>query len=333
MINPQDAAKVMDLATAYWGSQVILTANRLNLFEIIARGNHSVDQIADASNTRPRPLRLMLKACISLGLLEETPEGFKNTAVSTALLVPGNPAFLGNTIRYSDDLYDTWGKLEQALIEDKPQLPAEEYLGRDLERTRHFVYGMHNRALGIGNAMANIVDLSDRKKMLDVGGGPGTYSCLFARKFNGLTCTVMDLPDIVKISREIIEQMGVSDQVSVLPGDYYKTGFPNGNDAVLISGVFHRETDDMCRQLIQRANASLEPDGKLIISDVFTNADGNGPTMATLFGLNMMLTAPNGGVHADADVRSWMQDAGFQNCSIHPFPEPMPHRIVMGTKE
>jgi hypothetical protein len=45
-----------------------------------------------------------------------------------------------------------------------------------------------------------------------------------------------------------------------------------------------------------------------VVSDVFTDEGGALPTFAAMFGLNMMLTAPDGGVHADADVMRWMAD-------------------------
>jgi hypothetical protein len=70
----------------------------------------------------------------------------------------------------------------------------------------------------------------------------------------------------------------------------------------------------------------------LLISDVFTDADGARPAFAALFGLNMMLSAPDGGVHADADVADWMRDAGFTAVDVRPFPPPMPHRLLIGEK-
>ncbi|MGW8370230.1 MAG: hypothetical protein ACWGPN_16320, partial [Gammaproteobacteria bacterium] len=93
-----------------------------------------------------------------------------------------SPAYMGNALRYSDNLYETWGGLEQALAGDRPALAAETYLGSDPKTTRDFVYGMHDRAIGIGAALAEIVDLGDRQTLLDVGGGPGTYSAMLARK-------------------------------------------------------------------------------------------------------------------------------------------------------
>ncbi len=275
---------------------------------------------------------MLLNACVALGLLEKTDGAYRNSPLSAAFLVPGGPAYMGNAVRYSDDLYATWGQLEQALREGRPPLAAEAYLGDDPERTRHFVYGMHNRALGIGNALAGLVDLDGRKRLLDIGGGPGTYSALFCRRYPGLRAKVLDLPDVVALAEEILASLDARDVVETVPGDYHATEFPVGNDAVLISGVLHRETEANSRALIRRAAAALEPGGILIVSDVLADAGGAGPLFATLFGLNMMLTAPDGGVHAAGDIAAWMQEAGLAGVETRPFPPPMPHRIVTGIK-
>ena len=307
-----DPSMLMQLSTAYWGSQVLLTANRMGLFDLLKDDGHSTEELASALGLQPRHLLLFLRACVGLGLLTESPAGqYRNSPLSAAFLVPGAPGFMGNAISYSDNLYDTWGQLEQTLRSGTPPMATDTYTGHDAEKTRHFVYGMHDRALGIGQAMVGIVDLTKYRRMLDIGGGPGTYSSLFARRHPELRSVVMDLPGVVAIASEIIAGLGVADRVDTLAGDYLNDHWPGGNDVVLISGVFHRESEQGCRALIDSARQALEVGGLLVVSDVFTDAGNTTPPFAALFGLNMMLTAPDGGVHADADVGQWMIDAGF----------------------
>ena len=325
-------APIMQLSTAYWGAQVLLTANRIGLFQVLSSGPMEPATAAAALGTAERPTDLLLRACVGLGLLEATAEGYRNTPAAETFLVPGKATYLGDALRYSDDLYATWGRLEHSLRKDAPALPAEVYLGRDPAQTRHFVRGMHNRALAVGRALVGLVDLAGRRRMLDVGGGPGTYSALFAARDPQLRSVVLDLPDVVAIAEEILTEMGAAGQVRTLGGSYYETPFPGGQDVVLISGVFHRETAETCRDLIRRGRDALVPGGLLVVSDVMTDASGVSPPFATLFGLNMLLTAPHGGVHRDADVAAWMGEAGLEGIHTRPFPPPMPHRVVLGLR-
>jgi cyclopropane fatty-acyl-phospholipid synthase-like methyltransferase len=237
---------------------------------------------------------------------------------------------MGHAMRYSDQLYATWGHLEDSLRSGKPALPAESYLGDDVERTRTFVYAMHGRAMGIARALVEVLDLGGRKAMLDVGGGPGTYSILLTERHPGLRSEVLELPGVAAVAREIVAAAGASERVSLRDGDYHSSDFGDGHDVVLMSGMFHRESEASCRRLIEKARACLAPGGQLIVSDVFSDAGGCSPPFATLFGLNMALTAPDGTVHADADVAGWMREAGFSDIKVQALPPPMPHRVVTG---
>ena len=248
---------------------------------------------------------------LASGFLSEKSGRFENTPVAAMFLVSRSPAFMGNVIRYSDQLYATWGSLEDALRSGKPALPAQTYLGDDPARTRGFVQAMHERALGIARALVPILDLTGRRTMLDVGGGPGTYSVLLTERFPGLRAEVIELPGVAAVARELVAAAGASERVVLRDGDYHSADFGSGKDVVLMSGMFHRETEQACRGLIERAAACLNPGGLLVVSDVFTDQGGCQPTFAAMFGLNMMLTAPDGGVHADADVMRWMADIGF----------------------
>ncbi|MBS0365163.1 MAG: methyltransferase domain-containing protein [Proteobacteria bacterium] len=328
--NMPDPGPLMRLATAYWDSQAFLTANRLRLFDTLASNALTAEAIAAELKLDVRGTRLLLNALAGLGLLTVAAGRYSNSPATAAYLVGTSPAYLGNAIAYSDGLYGTWGRLDEALRAGRPALRAEEYLGRDPARTEVFVRGMHDRAVGIGRALAASVDLTGRKRLLDVGGGPGTYSVLLTQRFAGLTSEVIELPGVAAVARELVRAQGAAPRVTFIEGDYHTTPFGVHRDVVLMSGMFHRESPSNCRRLIAKAYDSLDPDGLLIVSDVFTDASGIAPVFATLFGLNMMLTAPEGGVHASPDVAAWLKDAGCVEVSERPFPPPMPHRIVCG---
>jgi hypothetical protein len=327
-----DPSAIVRLSTAYWESQALLTANRIGLFDVLADGARSSEDVAGALQLDPRSTGLFLRALVGLGFLQEESGRFANAPVAATFLVRRSPAFMGNAIRYSDQLYATWGQLEASLRSGRPALAAEAYLGDDPVRTRTFVQAMHERALGVARALVAIVDLRGRRSMLDVGGGPGTYSVLLTERFPGLRSEVLELPGVAAVARELVAAAGASERVSLRDGDYHSADFGSGKDVVLMSGMFHRETEAACRDLIARAAAALNPGGMLVVSDVFADAGGTHPPFASMFGLNMMLTAPDGGVHADADVQRWMSEAGFGGLGTVPLPPPMPHRVVMGAK-
>jgi predicted O-methyltransferase YrrM len=239
---------------------------------------------------------------------------------------------MGNALRYADQLYEPWSRLEQSLRDGAPVVPEASYLGADEARTQAFVRGMRDRALAIGRSLVELVDAAGRRRMLDVGGGPGTYSVLFTARHPGLAATVLELPGVARVARGLVEEAGAADRVGFVEGDYLRSNFPGNQDFVLMSGMFHRETVDNCRRLISKAHACLVPGGLLAISDVFADAGGATPSFASLFGLNMLLTAPDGTVHADTEVTAWLREAGFREPATRAFPPPMPHRVVCAVR-
>ena len=328
-INP---STIFQLATAYWGSSVLLTANRLKVLSAIGHGEKPSQELADKLGTAVHATEMLLNACASMGLLDKKDDKYKNTDPSSAFLVEGSPGYLGDALRYSDDLFPVWGRLEDTLRSGKPALKHETILGEDTEKTRNFVLGMHNRALGVGRSLAVKLDLRGRKRLLDVGGGPATYSILLTKQNIGLTSRVMDLPKVVEIAQEIIKDFHMEERVQAIVGDYTNDPFPDGNDCILCSGIFHRETTGLCKMLISKAFDALEHGGVLIINDVFCNREKDGPPFAMLFGINMLLTSNFGTIHSTFEVTQWFMEAGFINIAYEPLPPPMPHTIIQGVK-
>jgi 3-hydroxy-5-methyl-1-naphthoate 3-O-methyltransferase len=120
-----DPSPIMNLATSYWNSQIFLTANRIGLFKLLPQSLKSIDEIASSLGTQPRPTKLLLNACVALGLLKKEQEQYKNSEITDTFLVPGQPTFMGNAISYSDDLYETWGNLSNACVRINPCWPPK----------------------------------------------------------------------------------------------------------------------------------------------------------------------------------------------------------------
>ena len=331
-LPPIDPSKLISLSTAYWGSQTLLTANRLDLFDVLSSGPLRASDVAEKMSLDPRMTGLFLNACVGLGLCEKSDGLFSNARVSEVFLTTNSPASMQNSMSFMDDIYATWGDLEQALRSGQPAKAATTYLGNNKEQTRHFVYSMHDRAMAIGRALPDVVDLSGRKKLLDVGGGPGTFSAMLTARYGGLQAEVLELPGVADVAEEILKATAADDRVSMIRGNYHETEFGSGYDAVLMSGMFHRESAINCQRLIEKATNCLVPGGIVIVNDVFTDADGTTPEFSALFGITMMLTAGDGCVHSDADVAAWMEASGLGKINTCEFPPPMPHRVVTGIK-
>jgi hypothetical protein len=323
----------MDLANAFFGSCVLFTASDAGIFRRLSeQDGHTAAELANDLGLSERGLRLLADACVAEGLLTKTGERYSNTLLSRIFLTPGSPADLSTAIRYNRDIYSAWGKLPELVRTGKPVESPQLHLGDDASRTRTFVLSMHGRALGIGRAVIPLLDFAGRKRLLDVGGGPGTFSVLITQAFPELQSIVLDLPEVVKVAAELIEHQKAAAHVSTFAGDYHTTEFPKGVDAVNFFGMLHQESPDAIRQLARKAFDALEPGGVVHVMDMMTDETHTAPQFSALFALTMALTTQNGWVFSSEELRGWLEEAGFREFEVRPLPAPLPHWLAKARK-
>ncbi|MCL1857479.1 MAG: acetylserotonin O-methyltransferase [Kiritimatiellaeota bacterium] len=326
---------IIDLASAYYGSSVLFAATERDVFTAVeeAGGEATAERIAGGRSLDARATRLLLDACVAIGLLEKSGEVYRNTPAGRLALVAGSPQDLRGAIAYNRDVYPAWGRLSEFLRTGAPVESPAIHLGDDAARTRAFALAMHGRALGIGRSVIPFLDLSGRSHLLDLAGGPGTYARLMAEANPQLTIDTYDLPAIAEVARELIAPTAVADRVHCHAGDYHTHAYPASHyDAVTIFGALHQESPDDIVAILRRAAAALRPGGRIYVLDMMTDATHASPPFSALFAVNMALTAHNGWVFSDSELYGWLGQAGFCDCATRPLPPPMPHWLVTASK-
>jgi len=326
---------IVDLASAYYGSAVLFAALEIDLFSAVQREGNRVGSAALAARTGldPRGLRLLLDACVAVGLLQKEDELYANPPAVESTLVSGAPHDLTRAVRYNRDVYPAWGRLSALVRSGKPVEAPETHLGEDAARTRAFVLAMHGRALGIGRTVVPMLDLRGCVRLLDLAGGPGTYAVLLAQATPGLSCVTVDLPAVSAVASALVAQAGMSGRVTCRAGDYHVDRYEEGSfDAVTIFGALHQESPAMIVSILERAHAALKPGGRIYVLDLMTDATHTQPAFSALFAVNMALTTHDGWVFSDAELHGWLREAGFESCETRAVPQPMPHWLVSALK-
>ena len=327
------AASIIEMANAFCSSQILFASSDLGVFEFLSRWPGSTaEEVVAGRNLDPRAGRLLLDACVAVGLLTKQAGRYRNSEQAERFLVPGSPTDLSAAIRYNRDVFHAWGKLPGFVRSGKPVERPEAHLGEDAERTRDFVLAMHGRALGIGRAVVCRLKLEGRRKLLDLGGGGGTYSALIARRWPEISCTVIDLPGVLAVAEELLAEQGVCDRVKTVSGDFHTIELPKGHDAVTLFGVLHQEPADAIAKLLKRTYEALEPGGILYVMDMMTDATHAAPEFSALFAISMALTTHHGWVFSDEELRTWLAAAGFRDVTISPLAPPMPHWLAEAHK-
>lgn len=329
-----DIQGIVSLASAYYGSATLFAALQAGVFAAVERASASgaapdAAAVAAATGSDPRACRILLDACVALGLLEKDGPVYRNTPAGRLALVPGAPADLSGAIAYNRDVYGAWGRLADFVKTGTPAERPELHLGKDAERTRRFAASMRGRAFAIGRGVVPLVDLSGHRRLLDLAGGPGAWAEMFVRANPGLSAVTVDLPAISAEAARFVAEDGLADRVECRAGDYHRDEWEEGGyDACTVFGALHQETPDDIRAILKKAFRALKPGGVLWVLDMMTDETRANPPFSALFAVNMALTTAGGWVFSDAELKEWMSEAGFEPGPTVRVPPPMPHWLV-----
>jgi len=225
-------------------------------------------------------------------------------------LVPGREAYQGDIIRHTRSGWETWSRLEES-VRTGAGVPREGGGGRTPEDLRNFILGMSNIAVLSAQDVLSALDLSRYRHVLDVGGGPATYSIAFLQAHAETKATLFDLPDVVEIAREQVTGAGLLDRFAFTPGDYNTDALGEGYDLVFVSNIIHSLGDDQNRALIKKCHDALAAGGTLIIKDFLVDDDRTGPAFSLVFALHMLIHTGVGDTYTAAEVDAWTRAAGF----------------------
>jgi 2-polyprenyl-3-methyl-5-hydroxy-6-metoxy-1,4-benzoquinol methylase len=332
-MTERDSGSLLGLLYGYQGSAILMASNELGVYDALADAPLTGQEVAARLGTAPRSTVLLLNACVALGLLRKTGSQFANSPMAEKLLVRGRPGYLGRVVAKEQEFYQPWGSLSQAAREDRAQLPSmRERLQRDAPTARNFLLALHDLALLNGSALPDCVDLTGRRKLLDVGGGVGTYSILLAQKNPQLEAVVVDLPAVRELAEEIIASSGLSDRISFQAGDFNASCRARGYDVVLLANILHDNTQEACKRLLRQSHGALVAGGLIVVSEFFLDEDGASPPAGAIFSVLMMLENHGAAEYPAEQIKTWLLETGFRDPVVHRLPDPSPMVVVVAHK-
>jgi predicted O-methyltransferase YrrM len=321
------ANEVIDLSWTYRVSRLVAVAHGTGIFERLAAGRATAGAIARDCRLNAAMAEKLLSPLAAMGLVRRAGgEAWKLTPKAAATLVSDAPFYQGNTLAHSANVWSFWNDLESAVRGKRGTWRyAEGEGGSPIRSHRDFVLAMHNMAMaGRAAELAARVNVKGRRRLMDIGGGPGSYAMALCERNPRLRATVFDLPETVKIARETIARLGMSGRVATVVGDWGKNDFGEGNDVVLLSNIMHGANDKAGMKLA-KARKSLVPGGLVIVQDFLMNADKTGPLIPALF--NVMV-----GAFSLPEMTRRIAAAGFAKLRVRPMPANVGTTVITAEK-
>ena len=332
----ESAEDISFLAFGFMASKALFAALHVDVFGALDGNSKSIKGLADACDVPEHRMETLVTSLVAVGLLMKDGEKFANSEASQSYLVRESTQYFGDYLRFQIDrqMYPFMQNLDKVLIGKTEGIEFETYADwmADPDHAELFSRSQHSGSLGPWAVLAKRLDLGDGQiKLLDVGGGSGAFSIMFAKRYPNLTATVLDFPNVIKVGQAFVAEDGLQDRIGFVPGDGTNANWPVDQDVVLMSYLFSGVPGDAIPKLCSDAFRVTRPGGKIVVHDFMVEDDHSGPPLAALWQLQHMVYTPDGFGMTPGFIRERMEEAGFVDIKEYDLIPGMT-RVLEGTK-
>lgn len=327
MSEQLDPSHIMQTATAFWASKVLLTAVELDLFTTLGDEKLSAPQLGEKLGLHPRGTYDFFDALVALKFLDrdgDGPEGqYKNTPQTAAFLSKKSPTYIGGVPEMLNArLFSFWNDLGTALKTGKPQNEVKhggkslfEELYANQASLGTFLDAMSAFQAANFSILAEKFDFTKYKTVSDVGGALALLSRIVGARHPHLTFTSFDLPPVEPLAQKHIKAAGMEGRITAVAGDFFQDELPPA-DVITMGNVLHDWNLDRKKLLIRKAYDALSPGGAFIAIENLIDDGRRENAFGLLMSLNMLIETGDGFDYTGADFRGWCGEVGFKRSEI-----------------
>lgn len=323
---------ISEISSGYWKSQVLMVAVGMGIFSLLhCKGGVSALSVSRSIKADRRATVMLLDALVGLKFLSKRGGVYRNSPMSDKFLVAGRPLYQGDRICLSRNLWDNWTLLGRSVKTGRAVAFINAGKKVDQKRRKVFISAMRDFAVLKSRQLAGKLDLADKKLLLDLGGGPGSYAIEFVKANAGLHAVVFDLKGVTKITGRFIRDAGLDGRITTVDGecvgdDYGREAY----DVVFVSNLLHMYDEDINRNILVKCKDALQKGGMVVVHDFMLDSSMTHPPFAALFSLNMLTGTHGGRNYSKKEITGWLREAGFRKLKCIDL-EP-DSSVVMGVK-
>ncbi len=334
--------KLFDLMAGFVHTQVMLGCIRLDLFKMLHQAPADLQQIAARVNMPAPVLQRLLLSAVSLGLLEcrsQSRFGLGPLGVPLAKH-DGIAAMIEHNHLLYADMQDPVGFLNNAWQGDMAAYWPYAHDAQAASRAAQDKFSRYSdlMAASQGFVVEEILSsyfFDEHQCVLDVGAGKGRFACDMAAHAPHLKIKLFDLPPVLELAKNNVQQRGMSERMSFYPGSFLHDELPQGADLVTLVRVAHDHPDDVVKQLLHKIHAALPLGGVLLLAEPMAqtmSASQSGPAQADAYFHFYLLAMGAGRLRTPEELMRLMAEAGFGQIEHLPNAMPIHAQLIVARK-
>lgn len=309
--------QIFEVYSGFAGTQALLVAIELNVFQLISNQLNTVERIAAALNITQRATRILLDALVALKILNKAKNVYQLSSEAKQYLVKDGPLYIGDVLlRYAFN-FENWNPLLEAL-KNGPALKSKtspevskcaQEASRDIFSTSYASAVFISKKLGVGKSLKNL-------KVLDIGAGSAAWSLPFATADVQTQVDALDLEGVLPLAKEFVQKFRLDKQYHFIAADVMEYPLKKESyDVILLGHICHHLGEQDSKKLLKKCYEALRPKGRVLIAEYVANDLRTGDKIALLFGLKMILQSTQGDVFTVKEFKKWLALCGFRKTS------------------
>jgi ubiquinone/menaquinone biosynthesis C-methylase UbiE len=315
-----DPQPIFDTATGFMRAKHLFVAAELGVFEALANGAKPLAEIARELKLPPRTTRIIVDAVTALGFLERDAGSYRNTDLTQVYLSGQGPQDMRPFMRFWNRLsYRRWLTLEDSVRLGRG---ASGEFNFPPDEQKIFSEGVEAFSAGQAVALSQKYDFSRHQRLLDLGGGTGSFLREIIQRYPHLEGTLLEFPAAASVAREKLRGTECSDRIKIFEGNFLTDSIPAGHDLFLVANVVHVLTAEQNLALFRRVREMAGPKARLLLVDLWTNTTHTEPLFAALMAGEFLVVGGNGDVYSVEEGREWLEQAGWHFVEHSPLAGP-----------
>ena len=165
-------------------------------------------------------------------------------------------------------------------------------------------------------------DFSRHRRLLDVGGGDGTFLRQVAARAPDLELMLFDLPPVADLAQRAFATAGLSKRARAVGGDMWRDTLPPSADVASLVRVLHDHDDDAALDLLRRVRRALPQGGTLLIAEPMVTGRDDRRVGDAYFGF-YLLAMGSGRARTPGEIAHMLAASGFTRVRQLAMPRPM----------
>lgn len=316
--TPVTTVRLQNIAQSYGQSAALMAAVELGVFTAISQGAGSFDEVAARLDIHPTNAERLIVLLCAAGLVMKEAGRLRNADDVERFLVEGKPGYMGPWITFTKPQWNEWGRLAEHLrVKDLKVMGSIDTF--TVEDARRYHKATYSIGMGAGRRFVRQVDLTGKKRIMDIGGGSGAYCIQAAKEHAHIRGVVLDLGVVCEVTREFLAENGVADRVVAEPCNFTRDPFPKDCDVAIMASNLPMYGREMIAAVIKKAYDALLPGGEMHLIGETTNDERTGPWGPAYWGLGQAISNSQGLAHSRSDVVGYFTAAGFKDVAVHEF--------------